>query len=99
MGLEADIVKHSSKLETVSRSTILVGEISALQSELGALSKRLLQMDTMRSDERQIFAKAKADLEQGVAGAQMALNTLRNYYGASFVQQPAAPENCLGLAK
>jgi len=91
--LEADIAKHSSKLETaVSRSTILDGEISALQSELGALSKRQLQMDTMRADERQIFAKAKADLEQGIAGVQKALNTLRNYYGASFVQQPAAPE-------
>jgi len=91
--LEAQIAKHSSKLETaVSRSTILDGEISALQSELGALSKRQLQMDTMRADERQIFAKAKADLEQGIAGVQKALNTLRNYYGASFVQQPAAPE-------
>jgi len=91
--LEAEIAKHSSKLETaVSRSTILDGEISALQSELGALSKRQLQMDTMRADERQIFAKAKADLEQGIAGVQKALNTLRNYYGASFVQQPAAPE-------
>ena len=91
--LEAQIAKHSSKLETaVSRSTILDGEISALQSELGALSKRQLQMDTMRADERQIFAKAKADLEQGIAGVQKALDTLRNYYGASFVQQPAAPE-------
>merc|ERR1712064_21522 len=91
--LEAEIAKHSSKLETaVSRSTILDGEISALQSELGALSKRQLQMDTMRADERQIFAKAKADLEQGIAGVQKALDTLRNYYGASFVQQPAAPE-------
>merc|ERR1712227_879743 len=91
--LEADVAKHSSKLETaVARSTVLDGEISALQSELGALSKRQLQMDTMRADERQIFAKAKVDLEQGIAGVQKALDTLRNYYGASFVQQPAAPE-------
>merc|ERR1712012_1154399 len=91
--LEAEIAKHSSKLETaVSRSTILDGEISALQSELGALSKRQLQMDTMRADERDVFAKAKADLEQGISGVQKAIETLRNYYGASFVQQPAAPE-------
>lgn len=36
----------------------------------------------MRSDEPQIFAKAKTDLEQGIDGAQMALDTLRNYHGA-----------------
>merc|ERR1712136_729359 len=28
----------------------------------------------------------------GISGVQKALNTLRNYYGTSFVQQPAAPE-------
>jgi len=91
--LEAEIAKHSAKLEAaVARSTILDGEISALQSELGALSRRQLQLDTMRADERKIFATAKADLEQGISGVQKALNTLRNYYGTSFVQQPAAPE-------
>merc|ERR1712136_381107 len=57
----------------------------------GALSKRQLQMDTMRADERDVFAKAKADLEQGISGVQKALDTLRNCYGASFAQQPAAP--------
>ena len=92
--LEADVAKHSSKLEaSVARSTVLDGEISALQSELGALSKEAackwtpcVQMND------NIFAKAKADLEQGISGVQKAIETLRNYYGASFVQQPAAPE-------
>ena len=91
--LEGDVAKHSSKLEAaVARSTVLDGEISALQLELGALSKRQLQLDTMRADERDVFAKAKANLEQGISGVQKALDTLRNYYGASFAQQPVAPE-------
>ena len=46
--LEDDIAKRSSKLET------------AVQSEL---FKKQLQTDTMLADERQIFAKSKADLE------------------------------------
>ena len=66
--LEADIAKHSSRLETaVSGSATLDVEICALLSELGALSKRQLQFDTMRVDERQFFAKTKAGLEQGIA--------------------------------
>jgi len=44
----------------------------------------------MRAEERKIFAKE--DLEQGILGVQKALTTLRNYYGSSFVRQPAAPE-------
>ena len=43
--------KHSSKLETaVAKSTILDGEIAALQAELGELSKSQLEMDTMCAD-------------------------------------------------
>merc|ERR1712209_252713 len=49
-------------------------------------------MDVMRADEKKIFATAKADLEQGIAGIQKAMGILREYYGASFVQQPDAPE-------
>ena len=58
--LDVDTAKHSSTL--VSRSFTLDGEISTLQSELDALSKWPLQMDTMRADEGHISAKAKADL-------------------------------------
>ena len=41
---------------------------------------------------RFIFTKAKADLEQGIWGVQKALKTFRHHFGASFVQQPVAPE-------
>ena len=70
-----DVVsKHSSKLETVvPGSTTLDGEILALQSELGVLSQRQMQLDTIRPDERKIFERVKADLKEGVSGAQKAL--------------------------
>ena len=49
-----DIAKHSSPIEqAMSRSTTLKGEILALQSELDALSKWPLQIDTMLADEDQ----------------------------------------------
>ena len=84
--LESDVEKDSPKLETaVAKSTVLDGEIAALQAELGVLSKSQLEMDTMRAEERKTFATAKDDLEQGISGVQKALNTLRNYYGSSFV--------------
>ena len=78
--LETDTAKCSSSLETVvSRCSVLDGEISALQSELGVLSNRQLQMDIMCAVEGYILAKVKADLEQGISGVQKALETLRHY--------------------
>ena len=50
-----------------------------LQSELGALSERQLQMTSIRAEARKFFAAVEADLEQGIAGVQKALETRRNY--------------------
>ena len=62
--LDACVAKNSSEQEApVARSTILDGEISALQLELGVLSNRRLQMDILCAVERHNFAKVKADLE------------------------------------
>ena len=38
------------------------------------------------------FATAKADLEQGISEVLNARDTLRDHYGALFIQQPAAPK-------
>ena len=64
----------------VARSTVLDAEFSALQSELGALSKRQLQMDTMHTFNGTFFAKAKADLEQKTSEVLKALDTLRESF-------------------
>merc|ERR1719326_2093695 len=48
-------------------------------------------MDSIRTEESAAFSKAKTDLESGIAGVQKALEVLREYYGSSFVQQPAMP--------
>ena len=61
--LDADTTKQSFKLETVVSHTV-DGEISMLQSEFDALSKRQLHVGTVRAGERDVFAKVNADIEQ-----------------------------------
>merc|ERR1712242_189882 len=62
------------------------------------------EMDKIRMEERANYAKAKTELEAGIAGVQKALGVLRDYYGSgasmiqagsdmkSMMQQPAMPE-------
>ena len=53
------------------RSMMLDGEMSALQSRLGALSKKQLQMDTMPCVQLKetFLATGIADFEQGISGS------------------------------
>ena len=78
--LQADVAKHSSKL-----TQPLDGEISALQSELGALSKTQFQMDTTRALEGNL-GTTRGSLEQGISEVQKAPDTLRNCFEASVVK-------------
>ena len=91
--LEAQVAKHSSKLESaVARSNTLDGKVAELQADLGALAAQQLKMETLRGEERKILATASEDLERGIAGMQKASGILREHCGASIVQQPDAPE-------
>merc|ERR550514_1069657 len=80
----------------------LTGEVAALQEELAAIAKLQAEMDKMRSEERETFVKAEADLSQGLEGVRMALKVLKDYYAknaeflqekdfAAFMQQPKPP--------
>ena len=71
--LEAQVAKHSSKLESaVARSNTLAGEVAELPADLCAVAAQQLKMDTLRGEERKIFATVREDLEQGIAGIQKA---------------------------
>merc|ERR1719265_442978 len=48
-------------------------------------------MDKTRTDEKAAYEEASGDLEKGIKGIQGALDVLREYYGASLLQQQAAP--------
>merc|ERR1719191_922288 len=90
--LSADIESLTAKIDkAVATSNKDKEEVAEMQKELAALAKSQVEMDSIRTDEKSAFAKAKSDLESGIAGVQKALQVLREYYGssASFIQQPA----------
>merc|ERR1719410_1705689 len=100
--LEGDSEKLTSKIDkAAAKSAGLKADVKELQGELAALAKEQAEMDEIRMAERTDYAKAKEELELGIAGVRKALGVLRDYYGsegASMVQmkammeQPAKPE-------
>merc|ERR1719461_1763518 len=103
--LEEDMAKLTSKIDmAAAKSAGLKADVKELQEELAALAKEQAEMDKMRMEESTAYAKAKTELEAGIAGVSKALGVLRDYYGsaASMIQevsdmksmmlQPAMPE-------
>merc|ERR1719429_789719 len=103
--LESDTDKLTSKIDTAAaKSAGLKADVKELQGELAALAKEQAEMDKIRMEERADYAKAKTELELGIAGVRKALGVLRDYYGSgasmiqegadmkSMMQQPAMPE-------
>merc|ERR1719284_336648 len=100
--LEYDVEKLSTKIDqATAASTSLKEEVKELQSELAALAKSQAEMDSIRAESHSDYTKAKAELEEGLAGVRNALGLLRDYYGSSsaasamlqeFGEQPSVPE-------
>merc|ERR1719428_1073466 len=104
--LDEDIAKLTSKIDVAAaRSASLKGEVKVLQGELAALAKLQAEMDKIRAETHADYVKAKAELEEGLAGVRKALDLLRSYYGSAaaaamlqnnaafgnFMQQPEPP--------
>merc|ERR1719486_155488 len=102
--LDAEMSKLTSKIDlAAAKSAELKEDVKTLQAELATLSREQADMNSIRSEEKAAYDKAKADLELGISGVQKALGVLKDYYqGAAFVQstpsfdafmqQPAAPK-------
>merc|ERR1719502_1141170 len=88
--LEDDVAKLTSKIDqATSKSAKLKANVKQTEQELGALAKLQAEMDKVRTEEHAAYSKAKAELEQGLAGVRKALGVLRDYYGsaASMLQE------------
>ena len=54
-------------------------EVKVLQQEPAALAKSVAEMDKLRQDQREEFARAEKEPEEGIEALQMALQVLRDY--------------------
>merc|ERR1712241_950327 len=76
-----EIKKLSTKIDQMtSRAAQLKGEVAELEKGLSALAKAQAEMDKIRLEEKETYAKAKAEMEEGIKGVQLALKVLRDYY-------------------
>merc|ERR1719379_1217579 len=94
--LNYDIEKLSSKIDkATSHSATLKDEVATLGRELREIAASQAQADKVRAEEHAAYVQAKADLEQGISGIQMALKVLREYYAnaaaPALLQQPESP--------
>merc|ERR1719264_1626875 len=63
-----------------SRSAQLKGEVAELEKGLSALAKAQAEMDKIRLEEKDEYTEAKAEMEAGIKGVQLALKVLREYF-------------------
>merc|ERR1711935_956818 len=76
-----EIKKLSTKIDSMtSRAAQLKAEVAELEKSLSALAKAQAEMDKIRLEEKEEYNKAKAAMDAGIKGVQLALNGLREYY-------------------
>merc|ERR1719428_2615163 len=81
--LSADIEKLTAKIDKATAASIALKEdVKELQKELAELQESQAEMDKIREETQDAYVKAKADLEKGLEAVRMALEVLRDYYGA-----------------
>merc|ERR1719284_868524 len=77
----AEIEKITTKIdEWTARSAQLKSEVAALQEALAALAKSQATMDKIREEEKALYTKNRAEMEQGLEGVKLALKILNEYY-------------------
>merc|ERR1719362_463045 len=95
-----EINKLSTKIDQMtSRSAQLKEEVAALEKALAELALAQAEMDKMRQEEKDVFVKSKADMEQGLQGVKLGLKILRDYYGSEKAHAAAegAGSSIIGL--
>jgi chromosome segregation ATPase len=95
------VEKLTTKInQMTARSAAVKDSIATLQKELSELAASQAQMDKMRAAESGLFLEQKTELTTGISGVQMAMKTLREYYGGGAKDHAAASDagaSILGL--
>lgn len=90
------VTKLNNKLDGVSAQiSKLADELAVLQQEISDLMASQAKMDLLRQDGHAAYKASKKDLEQGMAGIQLALKVLKDYYSTGA--KGSAAGNIIGL--
>jgi len=80
----AEVEKLSTRVEQKeAQSAKLKEETATLQKELAELASTQSKMDELRAEEASVYEVTQPELEKAVAGIQLALKTLKDYYANS----------------
>jgi len=96
----AEVEKLTSKIDQWSaRSAQLKNEVAALQKGLAELASSQATMDKIREEEKALYTKNKAEMEQGLEGIKLALKILNEYYAKEKAHAAAdgAGSSIIGL--
>jgi len=66
--------------QMTSRSEKLTEDVAMLETALKDIQASQAEMDQLRREEKAVYTKQRADLEQGVEGVKLALQVLKEYY-------------------
>merc|ERR1719222_781229 len=87
----AEISKLTAAIDqAVAKSAQLKEEVAAAQDSLAKLAAAQADMDKLRQEQNADYKKNKADMQQGIEGVKLALQTLREYYAADGKAHEAA---------
>mmetsp|Transcript_28343 Transcript_28343/g.61584 ORF Transcript_28343/g.61584 Transcript_28343/m.61584 type:complete len:687 (+) Transcript_28343:81-2141(+) len=87
----SEIEKLSTSIDKMAATSAqLKEEIASLQKALSDLTSAQAQMDKIRAEEKEAFAKNKADLSEGLQGVKLALKILGEYYAKEDKAHEAA---------
>merc|ERR1719197_1927865 len=86
---ETELDDLSTKIDkATSKIAKLKEEVATLEKELAEIAAAQKAADELRMEQKEAWAAAKADYEQGLEGVGMALQVLRDYYAEkdAFIQ-------------
>jgi len=76
--------EQSTRMESVSAEVAKQeDEVKEFFQELADLSRAQVKLDKLRTDEHASYLQRSKELKEGLAGVQMALKILRDYYGST----------------
>jgi len=80
--LQGQMAKLSTKMDAAAATSAqLKGDLTELSASMSRLAKSQAEMDAIRVESHQEYARAKGDLELGLEGIRKAVGLLRDYYG------------------